>query len=75
LPGIVTGNATFQQTVPDWEEWGAGYLSACRVVARLEQQIVGWTLVLRRRAYRGVAEVSIDLTESASGCGIGGRRE
>jgi len=28
LQGIATGNAMFQQTVPDWKEWDAGHLSA-----------------------------------------------
>jgi L-amino acid N-acyltransferase YncA len=74
--GIATGNATFQQTVPDWEEWDAGHLQACRLVARSEQEIVGWAAlspVSRRAVYRGVAEVSIYVAESARGRGIGAR--
>jgi|GEM_PF-2580208 len=42
LQGIATGNATFQQTVPGWEEWDAGHLRTCSTVARSEQDIVGW---------------------------------
>src|SRR4029077_11557810 len=40
--GIATGNATFQQTAPDWEEWNAAHLRGCRLVARAEGQVVGW---------------------------------
>jgi L-amino acid N-acyltransferase YncA len=72
--GIETGNATFQQSVPHWEEWDAGHLPGCRLVARSEQAIVGWAAlspVSRRMVYRGVAEVSIYVAESARGCGIG----
>jgi L-amino acid N-acyltransferase YncA len=74
LEGIATGNATFQQTTPDWEEWSAGHMPACRMVARSGQQIVGWaglSSVSRRPVYRGVAEVSIYVAESARGRGVG----
>lgn len=76
LEGIATGNATFQQTAPDWEEWNAGHMPACRMVARSERQIVGWAAlssVSRRPVYRGVAEVSIYVAESARGRGIGAK--
>lgn len=74
LQGIATGNATFQQSAPDWEEWVAGHLRACRIVARTDRRIVGWAAlspVSRRSVYRGVAEVSIYVADSARGCGIG----
>jgi L-amino acid N-acyltransferase YncA len=76
LQGIATGNATFQQTVPDWQEWDAEHLPTCRLVARSERETVGWAAlspVSRRPVYRGVAEVSIYVAESARGCGIGAR--
>ena len=76
LQGIATGNATFQQTVPDWQEWDAGHLPTCRLVARSKWEIAGWAAlspVSRRPVYRGVAEVSIYVAESARGCGIGAR--
>jgi L-amino acid N-acyltransferase YncA len=76
LQGIATGNATFQQTVPDWQEWDAGHLPACRLIARSEQAIVAWAAlssVSRRPVYRGVAEVSIYVAESARGCGVGAK--
>ena len=34
IHGIETGNATFQQSAPDWDEWDAGHLRSCRLVAR-----------------------------------------
>jgi L-amino acid N-acyltransferase YncA len=74
LQGIATGNATFQQTAPDWKEWDAGHLRTCRMVARSDQEIVGWaalTPVSSRTVYRGVAEVSIYVAEAARGCGVG----
>jgi|SRR3984957_5160341 L-amino acid N-acyltransferase YncA len=74
LEGIATGNATFQRTAPEWEEWDAGHLRSCRMVARSEGQIVGWAAlsqVSTRPVYRGVAEVSIYVGESARGRGIG----
>jgi L-amino acid N-acyltransferase YncA len=74
LQGIATGNATFQQSAPAWEEWDAGHLRACRIVARTDRRIVGWAAlspVSRRPVYRGVAEVSIYVAESARGCDVG----
>ena len=74
LEGVATGNATFQQTAPEWEEWDEGHLRSCRMVARSEGQIVGWAAlsqVSTRPVYRGVAEVSIYVGESARGRGIG----
>ena len=74
LHGITTGKATFQQTAPDWTEWDAGHLQTCRLVARSDQEIVGWAAlspVSSRAVYRGVAEVSIYVAEAVRGCGVG----
>jgi L-amino acid N-acyltransferase YncA len=74
LQGIATGNATFQQTTPEWKEWDAGHLQTCRMVARSEREIVGWaalSAVSSRPVYSGVAEVSIYVAETARGCGVG----
>jgi L-amino acid N-acyltransferase YncA len=86
LQGIATGNATFQQSAPDWPEWDAGHLRACRLIARSliaqlktarpEQEVVAWAAlssVSSRPVYRGVAEVSIYVAEAARGCGIGAK--
>jgi L-amino acid N-acyltransferase YncA len=72
--GIATRNATFETVVPDWEEWKARHLLACRLVARRDGEIVGWAAlssVSSRQVYGGVAEVSVYVAESAIGQGIG----
>jgi phosphinothricin acetyltransferase len=76
LEGIATGNATFEQTVPDWIDWDAGHLRSCRILARLGKDIVGWAAlspVSKRHVYRGVAEVSVYVAEAARGRGVGAR--
>jgi phosphinothricin acetyltransferase len=72
--GIVTGQATFETNPPNWEQWDAGHLSVCRLVARNKKTVLGWaalSAVSRRQAYAGVAEVSIYISEMARGLGIG----
>jgi L-amino acid N-acyltransferase YncA len=72
--GIATGNATFEQTVPDWKEWDARHLAACRLVACVESEVIGWAALSRvstRPVYEGVAEVSIYIAERAHGQGLG----
>jgi L-amino acid N-acyltransferase YncA len=74
LEGIATGNATFAQTAPEWEEWDAGHLPVPRMVARSDAAILGWaalSAVSSRCVYGGVAEVSIYVAESARGRGVG----
>jgi phosphinothricin acetyltransferase len=76
LEGIATGNATFQQTAPEWKQWDEGHLQAARAVAKAEGKIVGWAAlspVSRRAVYGGVAEVSIYVAQAARGSGIGTR--
>jgi L-amino acid N-acyltransferase YncA len=72
--GISTGNATFEHTVPTWDQWDVAHLSAARLVAVRDQEIMGWaalSLVSRRRVYAGVAEVSIYVAAAIRGQGIG----
>lgn len=74
LEGIRTGNATFETQAPAWEEWDRDHLRCCRFVAREDEVIYGWAAlrpVSARHAYRGVAEVSVYVTESARGLGLG----
>jgi L-amino acid N-acyltransferase YncA len=74
VQGIATGNATFETTVPGWEEWDARHLPACRLVAVHDDTVVGWAAlssVSSREVYRGVAEVSVYIAENARGQGIG----
>jgi len=74
LQGIATGNATFEQSAPEWKEWDQRHLPSCRLVGRLENRIVGWAAlspVSSRCVYGGVAEVSIYVAEDARGHGVG----
>src|ERR1019366_9154008 len=74
LEGIATGNSTFEQSAPDWPAWDQGRLLSCRLVARIDSEVLGWTAlspVSSRRVYAGVAEFSIYVAERARGRGIG----
>jgi L-amino acid N-acyltransferase YncA len=72
--GIAGGNATFENDLPTQENWDAGHLKPCRLVARSGAGILGWAAlspVSGRCVYSGVAEVGIYVRASARGQGIG----
>jgi len=72
--GIETGNATFQQEIPTWNDWDNGHIKSCRIVACMENEIVGWAAlssVSARKVYAGIAEVSIYVANKYRGYGIG----
>jgi phosphinothricin acetyltransferase len=72
--GIATRNATFETEAPRWEEWDSAHLPAHRLVAERDGEIVGWATLSGysdRSCYRGVAEVSVYVSESARGQGVG----
>lgn len=72
--GIATGNATFETKSPGWEEWNANHHQHSRLVARTDDDIIGWAALSRvstRQVYAGVAEVSIYVAAAARGKGIG----
>ena len=74
LEGIKTGNATFESTIPEWEEWSANHIISCRLVAKKEERIYGWAAlspVSRRNVYSGIAEISIYVGKKYQGKGIG----
>ena len=74
IEGIDTGNATFETEAPDWETWNRNHLSFGRLVARDGLSLVGWAAispVSSRRVYAGVAEVSVYVSVSARGLGVG----
>jgi L-amino acid N-acyltransferase YncA len=31
--GIITGNATFETELPDWEKWDSSHRNQCRLIA------------------------------------------
>ena len=77
LEGIATGLATFETTAPSWETWDSAHLEFARLVAFSEghSQVAGWAAlspVSRRRAYEGVAEVSVYVGSKFRGQGVGG---
>ncbi len=72
--GIATGSATFETLTPEWPQWDSRHLPTCRLVAVSRGEILGWaalSAVSSRHVYRGVAEVSVYVAESARGQGIG----
>jgi phosphinothricin acetyltransferase len=74
--GIATGLATFETTVPSWQEWDAAHLPEHRFVAELDGAVAGWIAAVpysRRTVYRGVAEESVYVAERARGRGVGRR--
>jgi len=72
--GIATGIATFETVVPAYDAWDAAHLRGHRLVAVSRGSVVGWaalSAVSQREVYRGVAEDTIYVAESARGHGIG----
>jgi L-amino acid N-acyltransferase YncA len=74
LEGIATGNATFETDAPDWEKWDRDHLTDCRLVARKDDQVVGWAAlspVSGRCVYAGIASLSVYVAAAARGQGVG----
>jgi L-amino acid N-acyltransferase YncA len=74
LEGIYTGHSTFETDAPTWEKWNESHLQFARLVMRHRDAILGWAAlspVSKRQVYRGVAELTVYVTESARGKGVG----
>jgi L-amino acid N-acyltransferase YncA len=74
LEGVREGNSTFETDAPSWEAWDDAHHKSPRLVMRAGDQVLGWAAlspVSKRRVYSGVAEVSVYVTGSARGKGIG----
>lgn len=73
--GIAGGNATFEHTVPPWEDWLAARVAASCLVARDRAgTVVGWAAlspVSARAVYRGVGAVSIYVDPQLTRRGVG----
>jgi len=72
--GLATGLATFETSAPEWEEWDREHLPACRLVAVVEAEVVGWAAlspVSDRCVYGGVAELSVYVDPACRGQGVG----
>lgn len=75
LEGVATGQASFETEAPGWEQWDAGHLKECRLVARSGDRILGWAALSptsKREVYAGVAEVSVYVAAEARGHRVGG---
>ncbi|HEX5884577.1 MAG TPA: GNAT family N-acetyltransferase [Pyrinomonadaceae bacterium] len=74
LEGIATGDSTFETDAPSWDKWDEAHLQFARLVMRDGNRILGWAAlspVSKRNVYRGVAELTVAVTESARGEGVG----
>jgi L-amino acid N-acyltransferase YncA len=72
--GILTGNATFEAQVAEWEKWDSSHVVAPLFVIWNGSQIAGWAALSRvsaRQVYAGVAEVSIYMGDKYRGQGLG----
>jgi len=72
--GIETGVATFETVVPTFANWDKAHMANCRFVAESKDGIKGWVAispVSSRCVYGGVAEVSIYISKSSRGKGVG----
>lgn len=72
--GIATGIATFETAAPSWEKWNGTHLTFGRLVAVEDHGVAGWAALSRvsdRCVYGGVAEVSVYVSGSHKGKGIG----
>jgi len=72
--GIADGNATLETTVPDWAHWHTAHRRDCRLVARIDGMVVGWSALGRyssREVYRGVAWERVYVPAIARGRGVG----
>jgi phosphinothricin acetyltransferase len=72
--GLETTLATFETECPTYVDFDKSHLPYCRFVAALGSEILGWVVlspVSLRRAYSGVAEVSIYIAEKFRNKGVG----
>lgn len=74
LEGIRSGHSTFETGAPSWEKWAEEHLQIARLVMRDGETVLGWAAlspVSKRNVYRGVAEVTVYVSENTQGQGIG----
>ena len=74
--GITTGIATFETKVPSFEVWNNKFIKKCRLVAEINDQVIGFAVlskVSKRKVYNGVAEVTVYIAQDERGKGFGKR--
>jgi len=72
--GLLTRNSTFEVEVPDFNNWCGKFHQHLLWVAIANDEIIGWaglSPVSLRKAYAGVAEVTIYIHPDHQGKGIG----
>jgi len=72
--GIATGIATFETEVPSFDVWNEKFIKKCRIVAVLDNKVVGFAVlsqVSKRIVYKGVAEVTVYVAQEKRRKGIG----
>lgn len=72
--GIATGYATFEQSIPTYENWDKAHMPTCRFVAVKDAKMLGWVAlspVSNRCVYGGVAELSVYVATASRGMGVG----
>jgi phosphinothricin acetyltransferase len=72
--GIETGNATFEQNCPGWEEWDNNHRKDSRLIVTFNGNIIGWAAlsdVSERCIYSGVCEASVYVGKKSRGRGVG----
>lgn len=72
--GILTGNATFETQVPDYDSWIKKFHTHLLWVAVQNKQVIGWAglqPVSVRKVYEGVVEVTIYIRNGSGGKGFG----
>ena len=74
--GIETNISTLETEPPDWDFFDKNHLQNCRIIALIDNNITGWaalTPASHRKAYQGVAEVSIYIANNFKKKGIGSK--
>ncbi|MDA7717042.1 GNAT family N-acetyltransferase [bacterium] len=72
--GIATGMATFETKTPTWSDWNALHIKTCRIKAVSNNILIGWAALSpasKREVYKGVAEISIYISENYRNLGVG----
>lgn len=72
--GIDTGIATFETSPKSQETWENGSIPGTQIVAEEDGELLGWAVlwpVSDRCAYAGVSEVSVYVSLTAQGKGVG----
>ncbi len=72
--GIDTNKATFTGVCPNYESWDKAHITTCRLVATIEDKVVGWIVLSptsTRDMLQGVVEVSIYIDNEYQNNGVG----